>query len=109
MSTIEKKDVKKVEKRAKKILEYIDNKNYSQEELLSFNYEPLINFTHRKLFKKNIIDDEIYLILQMIIRHCTSLDEEKFVLLYSTDEKSTEYKELFNVEMAHYFDESIIL
>ena len=102
-------NIKKVENRAKKILEWIDNKNYSQEELLSFNYWDLITFIRRKLFKNQLIDDEIYFILQIIIRHCTNLDEEKIVLFYGTNKESTEYKMLFNVQMAHYFDENIIL
>ena len=102
-------NIKKVENRAKKILEWIDNKNYSQEELLSFNYWDLITFIRRKLFKNQLIDDEIYFILQIIIRHCNNLDEEKFVLFYGTNKESTEYKMLFNVQMAHYFDENIIL
>lgn len=102
-------NLKKLENRAKKILEWIDNQNYCQEVLLSFNYWDLITFIHRKLFKNQLIDDEIYFILQMIIRHCTDLQEEKFVLFYEANKKSTEYKMLFNVEMAHYFDESIVL
>jgi hypothetical protein len=104
-----KKNIEKVENRAKKILKYIDDKNYSQEELLAFNYEILITFLHRKLFKTLIIEDEIYLIQHLIIEKCTDLDKYKSTLFYGTNKESVEYISLFNGQMAHYFDESIVL
>lgn len=101
-------NIKKIENRAKKILEWINNKNYSQEELVSFNYNDLLSNLHMKLFKNPLIEDEYYVILQMIIEKCTSLNADDFPLLYGTNMDSQKFINDFNFQMAQYFDEDII-